>query len=263
MSPQIAGLAPATRVASRKLGPTSGRCSASSLSAVAACVDQDVGDHVRKMADRRHQAVMRLGLDRLRARAEVGDRALDAVVEHPARRGRRRQVPAGALEEVRSGVLDARGLRSGEGMPADEAAVRAEGGDHVALHRADVGDRAVLGPLRPAPPRRGREAPSPGRRRRPAPPPRPPAATASCAESIAPSSSGPLEQLPVGVEPGHLGVEPGAGGEPDRPTDQTRRRGRRSSSLRLRAAYARQSASRSSVSTVVSQSMQASVIDWP
>ena len=182
--------------------------------------DQDVGDHVRKMADRRHQAVMRLGLDRLRARPQVRDRALHAVVEHPARRGRRRQVPAGALEEVRSGVLHARGLRSGEGMPTDEATVRAEGGDQVPLHRADVGDRAILGrrvqrlrgeagkrnhrggaedQLRPLDRLRD------GLVRR-----------VDCAEL-----PGPLEQLPVGVESGHFGVEPGAGGESDRPTDQT------------------------------------------
>ena len=37
MSPQIAGFAPATRVVSRKLGPTSGRRSDSSAAAAAAC----------------------------------------------------------------------------------------------------------------------------------------------------------------------------------------------------------------------------------
>ena len=144
MSPQIAGLAPATLVASRKLGPTSGRCSASSLSAVAACVTRTLATTCGRwliVAIRRSCVSASIACGRAPG---LGDRALDAVVEHPAGRGRRRQVPAGALEEVRSGVLHARGLRSGEGMSADEAAVRAERGDHVALHRADVGDRAIL-----------------------------------------------------------------------------------------------------------------------
>ena len=73
MSPQIAGLAPATRVVSRKLGPTSGIRSESRVSSAAASADEDVGDDVRQVADRRHQAVVGLGVDRLRPRAEPGD----------------------------------------------------------------------------------------------------------------------------------------------------------------------------------------------
>ena len=92
---------------------------------------------------------------------------------------------------------------------------------------------------------------TPGRRRRPAPPPRPPRATRLVRGVDRPELPGPLEQLPVGVESGHLGVEPGAGGEPDRPTDQADAEDgdlhRAQASRRFRTAEA----SRSRVSTVV------------
>ena len=111
MSPQIAGLAPATRVVSRKLGPTSGIRSESRVSSAAAWPTRTLATHVRQVADRRHQAVVGLGVDRLRPGAEAGDRALQAVVEDAAGALGRRQVPAGALEEVGAGVLDARRSR--------------------------------------------------------------------------------------------------------------------------------------------------------
>ena len=73
--------------------------------------DEDVGDHVRKVADRRHQPVVGLGVDRLRAGAEAGDGALQAVVEDAAGAPGRRQVPAGAVEEVGAGVARRRRSR--------------------------------------------------------------------------------------------------------------------------------------------------------
>ena len=85
--------------------------------------DEDVGDHVRQVADRRHQPVVGVGVDRLRAGAEVGDGALQAVVEDAARALGRGQVPAGALEEVGAGVLDSGGLGPGQRVAADEALV--------------------------------------------------------------------------------------------------------------------------------------------
>ena len=88
MSPQIAGFAPATRVVSRKLGPTSGRRSDSSASGRCRLLDEHVGDHVRQVADGRHQAIVALGVDRLRPGAEVGDRALEPVVQHATRSAR-------------------------------------------------------------------------------------------------------------------------------------------------------------------------------
>ena len=47
--------------------------------------NEHVGDHVGDVADRRHQPVVGLGVDRLGPGAEVGDRSLQAVVEHAAR----------------------------------------------------------------------------------------------------------------------------------------------------------------------------------
>ena len=43
--------------------------------------DEHVGEHVRQVADRRHQPVVGLGVDRLRARAQVRDGPLEAVVD--------------------------------------------------------------------------------------------------------------------------------------------------------------------------------------
>ena len=50
MPAQIAGLAPATRVASRKLGPTAGSRSPRS-SAAGGLGDEHVGEHVRQVAE--------------------------------------------------------------------------------------------------------------------------------------------------------------------------------------------------------------------
>ena len=62
-----------------------------------------------------------VGVDRLRAGAEVGDGALQAVVVDAARALGRGQVPAGALEQLGARVLDPGGLGAGERMAADEA----------------------------------------------------------------------------------------------------------------------------------------------
>ncbi len=82
-----------------------------------------VGDDVRQVADRRQQAVVGAGVDRLRAGAEAGDEALQAVVEQAAGAVCRGQVPASALEEVGAGVIDPRGLGPGQRVAADEALV--------------------------------------------------------------------------------------------------------------------------------------------
>ncbi len=50
--------------------------------------DHHVRDHVRQVADGRHQAVVELGVDRLRPGAHLGDRALEPVVVEAARPAR-------------------------------------------------------------------------------------------------------------------------------------------------------------------------------
>ena len=174
MSAQIAGLEPATRVVSRKLGPTSGIRSESRLSSAAASAASALATTCGRwliVASRRSWA---RGVDRLRAGAEAGDGALQAVVEQAAGALCRGQVPAGALEEVGAGVLDAGRLGPGQRVAADEALVVAERGDQLALGRADVGDHGLgaAGRQRLAAP--GPAAPPPGRRRRRARPPRRP-----------------------------------------------------------------------------------------
>ena len=88
-------------------------------------LDEHVGDHVRQVADGRHQPVVGLGVDRLGTGAQVGDRPLEAVVEKAAGALGRRQVPARPLEQVGARVLDPGGLGAGQRVPADEALLRA------------------------------------------------------------------------------------------------------------------------------------------
>ena len=86
MSGQIVELAPATRVASRKLGPVAG-ISPPSPRARAACADQDVREDVRQVRDARHHAVVQRRVDRRRLRADPDERPVQALVERSGRRG--------------------------------------------------------------------------------------------------------------------------------------------------------------------------------
>ena len=104
---------------------------------------EDVGHHVRQVADRGHHAVVDLGVDRRRARADAGQEPVQALEQDALRRRRRGQVPGGAVEEVLARVLDSGRLRPGERVAADEARV-APRVDHRALGRADVGHHAAL-----------------------------------------------------------------------------------------------------------------------
>ncbi len=109
-------------------------------------LNEHVGDHVRKVADGRHQPVVGVGVDRLGTGAEVGDRALEPVVQEAAGALGGRQVPARPLEQVRARVLDPGGLGAGQRVPADEALL--ERPSHPFHQRplggADVGDRRLL-----------------------------------------------------------------------------------------------------------------------
>ena len=98
--------------------------------------DEEVREHMRKMRDARHQAVVCAGVDRRRARPEAHEQPVQALVEHPGGffpRGR--QVPGRALEEVGARVLDAGALGPREGVAADEPLV-GRGRRHDALGRA-------------------------------------------------------------------------------------------------------------------------------
>ena len=144
MSGQIVALAPATRVASRKLGPVAGT-SAPSPSARAACADEYVREDVRQVRDARHDAVVHRRVDRRGLRADPDQRTVQALVERAGGGQTRREVPGRALEQVGARVLDAGGLGAGQRVPADEARIGASGDDR-ALGRADVADRAVCSP---------------------------------------------------------------------------------------------------------------------
>src|ERR1700722_14243627 len=106
MSVQMALLAPATRVASRKLGPTAG----SRAERAGGLADEHVGEHVRKVGDAGHEAIVRVGVDCDGTCAEATQQPVQALVEDAgggAFGGR--EVTGGALEQVLPGVLDAGG----------------------------------------------------------------------------------------------------------------------------------------------------------
>ena len=172
MSGQIVEFAPATRVASRKLGPVAGTSRAVAERA-RRLRDEDVREDVRQVRDARHHAVVQSAASIAAGWAPIADeRAVQALVERARRCRPGRQVPGRAVEEVGAGVLDARGLGARERVAADEARVVAAGDDR-ALGRADVADRAVAGAAR-APRRRRRRARRRAPRRTRAPRRRPP-----------------------------------------------------------------------------------------
>ena len=124
MSVQMRLEAPATRVASRKLGPVAGRRSPPNpTQRPRRLADQHVGEHVRQVRHGGQDRVVDLGLDRHRPGAQAAQQAVQALVEDPRGRRGRGQIPGGALEQVGAGVLDAGGLRPGERVAAHESRV--------------------------------------------------------------------------------------------------------------------------------------------
>jgi len=82
--------------------------------------DEHVREHVRQVRDRGQQRVVGLGVDRGRAGTEPVQEPVQPLVEDS--RGARggRQVPGGAVEQVRARVPDPRGLGAGERVTAHE-----------------------------------------------------------------------------------------------------------------------------------------------
>ena len=270
MSVQIALLAPATRVASRKLGPDRGQPLDPSPSRPAACATSRLASTCGRCDTHAIRRSWVVGVDRRRARAEAAEQPVQALVEHAggAASGGR-QVPGGAVEEVLAGVLDAGGLGARERMPADEALVGGGRGEH-ALGRADVAHHAVW---------------AGGRRARCATvsasaPTGAATNTTSALGDRGGESSALLVDRPegeragahvrVGVVAAHARAQRASRAAspiepPISPTPRTAIRIRsglrrlRSGALRART----DSANPSSTSTVVSQPMHPSVIDWP
>ena len=162
MSVQIALLAPATRVASRKLGPTAGRRSGGSPSTRSRCLCDEQVRRARGAGARRPPSAGRGRRGRSPSAALPGGAAAHTGArKDPGRARRRAQVPGGAVEQLRARVLDARRLGAGERMSADEARV----GQRVARPGAWSSPRRS--PRSPAEPARAQGAPS-RRARRPA-----------------------------------------------------------------------------------------------
>src|SRR3954463_9040292 len=121
MSVQMPLFAPATRVASRKLGPTRGSGSSSRSTVRAACETSTLASTCGRWLTAAGGGACETGAGGAgggprgggaRARAEGQQEAVQAFVEDTARAGARCQVPGGALEQVDARVLDARGLRA-------------------------------------------------------------------------------------------------------------------------------------------------------
>ena len=135
--------APATRVASRKLGPTRGSASPCSSSARAACETSTFAITCGRwltVASSRSCVSASIAIGRAPDR---DDEAMQPFVQEPGGALARRQVPGRALEQVRARVLDTGGLRAGDRVAADEALV-GDRLDDPPLRRADVGDDAVV-----------------------------------------------------------------------------------------------------------------------
>ncbi len=106
-------------------------------------LDEQVRHDVREVRHDAHAAVVDAGLDRLRSRPERRDEAVQPLEQHPVGPCGRREVPDGAVEEIGARVRDARGLRAGDRMAADEPRVAPRRRHDRRLHRADVADDAV------------------------------------------------------------------------------------------------------------------------
>ena len=155
MSVQIALFAPATRVASRKLGPTAGRRCAPRRAergapAWATSTLASTCGRCDTLAIRRSWVSASIAAGRAPSCVEQADAG--ARRAPPRCRPRGGQVPGRAVEQVLARVLHAGGLGPGERMPADEALVGARVRER-ALGRADVADHAVRAGARRAPAR--------------------------------------------------------------------------------------------------------------
>ena len=126
MSVQMALLAPATRVASRKLGPAAGSRSGPRRRAPAPPARR-ARWRARAAGATRWPSGGRGSRRRSRPAARRAPRAGGAGARRAPPRcvPRRGQVPGRALEQVGAGVLDAGGLGAGQRVAADEALVGA------------------------------------------------------------------------------------------------------------------------------------------
>ena len=120
MSTQIRGLAPPIRVMSRSDPPAACSGSCPSILRRARLGEEDVREDVREMARDRDEPVVGIGADRDGTCAERGHEAVHEPQALGRRRGRRRQEPRGALEQLRRRPLRAPGLRAADRVAPDE-----------------------------------------------------------------------------------------------------------------------------------------------
>ena len=219
MSTQIPGLAPATRVVSRKLGPTSGSRSESSPSVAAASPASTLAITRRWLTVAITRSCVWASIASGRAPSSAIARCRRSY-RSPLERcvGTRHQ--RDALEQVRPRVLDPRGFRPGERVLADEALSVCGVGkprDQAALGRPDVGDDGVLVACLEASATSAGSAPT-GAAQKTISAPR------TVGDRIEPRRAlrarAPAPASRVGVEPGDLCAEAPPRREPDRATDQ-------------------------------------------
>ena len=85
--------------------------------------DQQVGQRVRQVRDRRHHAVVGLRFDHRRPGAQVGQQPVQALESHSRGLPGRSQIPGRTVEEILAGGAGAARLRAGQRVPADEPLV--------------------------------------------------------------------------------------------------------------------------------------------
>ena len=108
----------------------------------AGVVQEHVRERVRQMARDRDEAIVGVGIDGDRDRAERRDEAVHEPVALGLGRRHGGQEPRRALEELRGRALGSAGFRAADRMAADEARLSGRGGADAALRRADVRDGA-------------------------------------------------------------------------------------------------------------------------
>ena len=136
--------APATRVASRKLGPVAGRRSSPAARTWAAWATSTLASTWgRCETAARMRSCVSASIAAGRAPSPRSS-AVQPLVEHARGARGRGQIPGRALEQVGPGMAHARRLGAGQRVAADEARV-VVGGHDGPLGRAHVGDHAVRG----------------------------------------------------------------------------------------------------------------------
>ncbi len=215
---------------------------------------------MRQVRHRGHEQVVLRGPDRGRHRADPRDEPREALVQHAGRALAGRQVPRRVVEEVFARVRDARRLGARERVPADEV-LAIDGLDERLLRRADIGHDRARQRVAQVAHGAGQRVDGHGGDRDVR---RPQLVQRAHRDVDRAHRQRGLKRRGAAIPAHHVRAEAPPSGKPDRPADEPDAQEGDPRLAHTAARRARTEAARpSSTSIVVSQSMHASVIDWP